>query len=277
MAETVAEEVLAGRLLWVIGLDWMSWDGHRWVETTEVVVVQAIRRYSKEQFAAAAAGLATGESDEMTVDGWRTMLGANKESAVLRLSKGLVTRRADEMDADPNLLNTPGAVVDLRDGTVQAPSPDLLMTKITRGAYRPGFRHVDWDTALQALDETERVWFQGRIGQGITGHPPQDDRLIVLQGSGENGKSALTTGGPVPALGDYASVASTKLIQATKTGSEHSTEVADLRGRRLVIMEELTEARAIDVTSLKRLQVRAGSGLGTSTETTWSSTPVTPC
>ena len=67
----------------------------------------------------------------------------------------------------------------------------------------------------------------------------------MLQGSGENGKSAITTDGLVPALGDYASMASTKLFQSSS--SEHSTERAELRGKRLVIAEELTEGKSINI------------------------------
>ena len=53
--------------------------------------------------------------------------------------------------------------------------------------------------------------------------------------------------------GDYAHMASAKLITAAK-GSEHSTERADLRGRRLVVAEEMTEDRALDVTAIKQIQ-----------------------
>ena len=74
----------------------------------------------------------------------------------------------------------------------------------------------------------------------------------MFQGTGENGKGALGTDGLIPALGDYASAASPKLFQSNR--SEHSTERADLRGQRLLIAEELTEGRAIDVTALKQIQ-----------------------
>jgi hypothetical protein len=45
--------------------------------------------------------------------------------------------------------------------------------------------------------------------------------MPVLQGPGENGKSALSADGPVRALGGYAHMASPKLFQFSK-GSEHS-------------------------------------------------------
>jgi putative DNA primase/helicase len=126
------------------------------------------------------------------------------------------------------------------------------MTKITSGSFRPGFTHPDWDKALEALPRPEREYFQTR-DQSITGHRTPDGKMPVLRGAGENGKSLLTTDGLVPALGDYASVASPKLFQLSK-GSEHSEERATLRGRRLLIAEELTEGRSIDVTALKQIQ-----------------------
>ena len=133
------------------------------------------------------------------------MLGASRIRAVLNLARGIVERSALDLDSDPDLLNTPSGVVDLRTGDLLAHDPTLLMTKITSGSYRPGFTHPDWEKALQALPEPERKWFQVRIGQGITGHTTQDGIMPILQGAGENGKSALTTDGPVFACGDYAS------------------------------------------------------------------------
>jgi putative DNA primase/helicase len=164
-----------------------------------------------------------------------------------------VERKADELDAEPDLLNTPAGVVDLATGFLLPHDPGLFMTKITSGSYRPGYTHPDWTKALEALPKAEREWFQTRIGQSITGHTTPDGVMPILQGAGENGKSALTTDGPVPALGGYASMASTKLFQTSK-GSEHSTERAELRGKRLLIAEELTEGRSIDVTALKQIQ-----------------------
>lgn len=99
-----------------------------------------------------------------------------------------------------------------------------------------------------ALPEPTRAWFQMRVGQGITGHTTPDGVIVILQGGGENGKSAITTNGIVPALGDYAAPVSPKLIASAK--DEHSTERADLRGQRFLIAEELTDDRALNVTAI---------------------------
>jgi P4 family phage/plasmid primase-like protien len=253
LAATIADDVLADRFIWVSGLGWLTWDGQRWATATDVEVTEVIRQYALDRFEKALKELNAAGGSSAEVDGWRSMLHAGRMRSVLSLARGIVQRKVDDLDADPDLLNTPSGVVDLRSGEVHPHDPAQLMTRITSGSYRPGFTHPDWAKALEALPKPERYWFQVRVGQGITGHTTPDGVMPVLQGAGENGKSALTTDGTVPALGDYASMASAKLFQAGR-GTEHSTERAELRGKRLLIAEELTEGRSIDITALKQIQ-----------------------
>ena len=256
LAETIADDVLADRFMWVSRLGWLGWDGRRWAEATDVQVAEAIRQYGLDRFAEAMKDNRNSQGSKETVNGWHSMLGAGRMRSVLALARGIVERKADELDAEPDLLNTPSGVVDLQTGVLSQHNPAWLMTKITSGSFRPGFTHPDWDKALEALPRPEREYFQTRTDQSITGHRTPDGKMPVLQGAGENGKSLLTTDGLVPALGDYASVASPKLFQFSK-GSEHSEERATLRGRRLLIAEELTEGRSIDVTALSRFRMSA--------------------
>ena len=153
------------------------------------------------------------------------------------LARGIVERKADELDADPDLLNTPAGVVDLRTGELLPHDPTLLMTKITSGSYRPGFTHPDWEKALEALPEAERDWLQVRIGQGITGHPRRTASCRCSRGSGRTANPLLTTDGLVPALGDYASMASPKLFPGVQgfralhgAGRAAGQATADRRG-----------------------------------------------
>jgi putative DNA primase/helicase len=248
LAERVAVEVMADRYIWVPGLKWMAWDGRRWVTAEEKIVRDAVSDWVVAQFKDTVAK--SGKIDKDEVQGWMFAQSRNRLSAITDLASAKVLVTADKLDADPDLLNTPGGVVDMRTGQVQAHAPGLLMTGLTRGSYIPGYRHRDWDQALEAVPEDVRDWFQVRSGQAATGHPVPDDTMLVFQGSGANGKTTVTSGGPVVALGDYGNVASHKLF--TK-GTEHSTERADLRGRRYLVAEELTEGRSIDITALKQI------------------------
>lgn len=254
LAETVAEEVLEGEFVWSAGLGWMEWTGNRWKSCPDESLIESVRKWAVVKFADAikTGSDGTNRTRSEVIDGWRSVLSRGRLTAITSLTRGIVKRDTEDFDAHSHLINTPSGVVNLETGEISEPDPDLLMTKITRGAYRPGFRHADWDQALLAIPEELRNWFQSRVGQSITGKPTPDGVLVVLQGSGENGKSAVSTDALVPALGDYAGMASAKLLSASK-GNEHSTEIADLRGQRLMIAEELTEGRSLNVVVLKRI------------------------
>jgi P4 family phage/plasmid primase-like protien len=251
MAETMSAEALDGQYIWVAGLNWLGWDGRRWREVSEVTVTETVRQWVRNRFAEAATRVRDDSDAVGEMDAWRPMLGNSRLRAVLGLAKGIVEVRADMLDSDPELLNTPSGVVNLASDTLLPHDPDLYMTKMTSGAYRPGFTHPDWDRALEVLPPEVMDWMRIRFGQAITGHTTTDDIVLILQGGGENGKGVLTTDGILPALGDYAMAASPKLFMGSK--KEHTTEMADLRGQRLVIVEELTEGRSIDVNTLKRI------------------------
>lgn len=252
LARQAIADVLNGRFLFADGLDWVAWDGKRWKPGAGADARYAVNLYLRNVFADR---VQSGTAHRQLTD-LLAILSKGKIKAVTDLAADnpAVRKDAGEFDADPDLLNTPDGIVNLRTGKRIDHDPKYLMTKITRGRYRPGYEHPDWTKALGALPAAERTWYQTRIGQGITGYQTPDGVMPVLQGSGENGKTALTTDGLVPALGDYADVASPKLVATDRPGrSEHSTERADLRGQRLLIGEELSEGRSLDITALKRI------------------------
>jgi putative DNA primase/helicase len=250
LADLAAYEVMTDRFIWVPGMDWLTWDKTRWVQSEEETVRDAVRQWIIDQFNAVIAEGKTGSLDKDAVQGWLKAQSRGRIAAITDLTKGIVLVRVKELDADPDLLNTPQGVVDMRTGEVQEHRPDHYMTAITKGSYIAGYRHPDWEQALEAVPDQVRTWFQTRSGQAATGHPVPDDMMLVFQGSGANGKTTVTSGGPVVALGDYGNVASHKLFMK---GGEHSTERADLRGRRYLVAEELTEGRSIDITALKQI------------------------
>jgi P4 family phage/plasmid primase-like protien len=250
VAEALAREVCVGRFCYSPGLGWLSWTGKRWGVCSDEKVVEAVRAWVViKVIECLDKGRLPGD---VIHDGWKKMLGIRKIKDALALAKGIVLVEAHEFDADPDVLNTADGLVDLRTGQIKTHSPDMLVTKITSGGYRPGFTHEDWDTALRALPDGEtRKYFQNRVGQAITGHRSPDGINMILQGGGENGKGVLVSDGLVPALGDYAAPASEKLIAGSM--NDHSEEKADLRGQRLIVAEELTEDRVLNVTAIKRI------------------------
>jgi putative DNA primase/helicase len=246
MAATVTREVLAERYRWAKGLGWLAWDGRRWADCPDEEVIETARLWMIEQLQQAIV------ANSRTAGDWLKL--ARRSSAlraIVGLARGIegVLTDVGRLDAHPDLLNTPSGVVDLRTGKLADHDPALLLTKITRAAYQPG-THPDWTAALAAIPDDCRGYAQLRYGQAITGHMPPDDVLLVQQGAGENGKSTVM-GAIAAALGDYYSHVSDRVVLGNP--GDHPTELMDLRGARLALIEETPEARRLSVARLKKL------------------------
>jgi P4 family phage/plasmid primase-like protien len=253
MAETVAGDVLADRYCWADGLGWMRWDGRRWAECPEAAVVEEVRQYVLEQFGEVIAGKRTGTGqagNTNAIDGWRTMLGKGRIGAVLSLARGIVLVDGADFDSDADLLNAANGVIDLRTGDLLPHDAARLITKLAPVDYIPGAAHPDWNAALEAVPKECREWYQVRLGQAITGHMTPDDRLILQQGGGENGKTTVM-GAVEAVLGDYFLLVSHRALLASPDA--HPTELMDFRGVRLALLEETPEERSLSVTRLKQL------------------------
>ena len=81
------------------------------------------------------------------------LLSAARLRAILWVARGYLSVQDKQFDTHADLLNVRNGVVDLRDGSLRAHDPDLLLTKVTMVDYRPDARHEDWDKALGALPD----------------------------------------------------------------------------------------------------------------------------
>ena len=156
-------------------------------------------------------------------------------------------------DRDPWLLGTPDGTVDLRTGQLRAANPDDCITKLTAVGPADVPECPRW---LQFLGETTggdhalirflRQW----IGYSLTGDT-REHALLFVFGPGGNGKSVLlsTTAG---ILGDYARTAPMEAFVASAS-DRHATELAMLRGARLVSASETEEGRAWAEVRIKQL------------------------
>jgi P4 family phage/plasmid primase-like protien len=251
MAETIADEVLAERFCWTNALGWMRWDGRRWSECSEAAVLDEARQYVLGRFQDAFSGMRDGQTrNTAAIDGWRSMLNKGRLAAALSLARGIVLADAADFDADPDVLNVANGVIDLRTGELLPHDPTRLVTKLAPVDYVPGATHPDWDAALAAVPGDCLEWYQTRLGQAITGHMPPDDRLVLQQGGGENGKTTMM-GAVEAVLGDYFLLVSHRALLAG--ADAHPTELMDFRGVRLALLEETPEERSLSVTRLKQL------------------------
>ena len=156
-------------------------------------------------------------------------------------------------DNDPLLLGTPGGTVDLRTGELRRSVPWEGITKITGVAPSERGECPHW---LRFLDETtggdgELVeYLQRVVGYALTGQTSEHAAFFVY-GNGGNGKSVFLDI-VAHVLGDYSRTSPIDALTASKH-DRHPTELAALKGARLVTASETQEGRAWDEAKLKQL------------------------
>ena len=143
---------------------------------------------------------------------------------------------------------------DLRTGIGRKPDPLDYITKVTacRGAP-PGTPHPLWSKFLDRITDgnTELQGFLQRyMGYCCTGFTTEHV-FVFAYGTGANGKSTFinTIAG---IFGDYATIADMSTFIASNT-ERHPTDLAKLRGARLVVAQETQKGRRWDETKIKAL------------------------
>ena len=155
-------------------------------------------------------------------------------------------------DKDPWLLGTPAGTLDLRTGKMHVAREDEGITKVTK--CRPENKPPErWLQFLRdaTRDDIEMITYLQRIaGYCLTGMT-NEHALFFIYGPGGNGKSVFLNI-LVYILGDYALSAPMDTFTASKFNS-HPTELAMLKGARLVTASETEEGRSWAEARIKSL------------------------
>lgn len=245
MADLVALRVRP-TAVWSSGYGWMGRRGPVWEPRADAwglgLVSETLRDIAYER---AEQFRRTGVGDPAKLN---KLLSTSKANTVTSLVRSRIEVRAEDFDTQPERLNCPNGVVNLRTGEVYPHTPNDLYMKVTAAEYHPGAVSEVWGRVLEALEPDVADWMQMRFGQAITGYTPADDKLLCLIGGGSNGKSTLLAGIEA-AAGDYVREVSPKVI--TASSSEHTTSMTTLQGLRIALLEELPEGRHLNVARMK--------------------------
>jgi putative DNA primase/helicase len=185
----------------------------------------------------------------------KAIASAKTRAAVVALA-GEDRRQAatvDQWDADPWLLNTPDGVIDLRNGERRDHRADDYMTKITSVTPDTDCPTLLWSAFLDKVtggDKKLQAFLQRMSGYSLTGST-REHALAFLYGTGRNGKGVFTNA-IIGIMGDYHCAAPIETF--TESNSDrHPTDLAMLRGARLVTSTETEEGRRWAESRIKML------------------------
>jgi putative DNA primase/helicase len=223
---------------------WMIWDGSQWREDETLKAFDLSRQICRD---------AAQECNRKKYSA--AIASAKTVAAIERLAKAdrRLAATVDQWDRDPWLLNTPAGVVDLRTGDCRSHLLTAYATKMTAVAPTASCPIPHWQSFLERATggDTELVGFLQRIGgYSLTGDT-SEHALFFLFGHGANGKTTFMNA-VTGAMGDYCRIASIETFTASRT-EQHPTDLAGLRGARLVSSVETEEGRRWAESKIKAL------------------------
>ncbi len=195
------------------------------------------------------------EADNAAKSYFSYVLGRRKNSSInntLSQVRSMVQIRVEDLDADPYLLNTPGGAVDLRTGKIRENRPEDYCTKAT--AVCPSAEGADlFSQFMETVTDGDQdliQYLQIVAGMCAVGMVKQE-KLIIAYGEGGTGKSTFFNL-LFSLFGDYSGMLSAETL-TTGQRDNKKPELAELRGKRLIIAAELEEGTRMNTAMVKKL------------------------
>ena len=217
--------------------DWGKWmfigDGHCWRPENSMLVFDWARTICREASAEC-------QDDRLAP----SLASAKTVAAVERLARADRRHAAtpEQWDRDLWSLNTPAGVVNLRDGLMRDARADDYFSRMTAVAPSEDGCPL-WRSFLTTITKRNKdleLFLQRIAGYCLTGST-REHALFFAHGTGRNGKGTFIntlTG----ILANYAATATMEAFTASPC-DRHPTDLAMLRGARLVTAQETEEGR----------------------------------
>jgi len=249
-------------------IGWLCWDNTRWSNDDDGAIMrlakQTVRKIQDEANAMQIPATASDKIIKQLQLKQAILLKHAKHSesekslnAMIKLAQSEpgIPIKADQLDADPWLINLINGTFNLKIMEFREHRRGDLITKIAGVEYKPEATCDLWLSALtQVMDNKQELveYIQRWCGYVLTGDVSEQS-LALLYGIGGNMKSTAAET-IMSVLGDYAQVAPASLITKKYNGNEGiPNDVARLKGIRLAVCSEVEEGHRWNESKLKDL------------------------
>lgn len=244
---------------------WFVWNGHYWKPDQRMNEIKEIAKYISPVIAGEVAYLKDRDDPRAAeLVKWANQAKSNArinsmiEQAV---SDSRIQMDIEDWDKDPYLLGVKNGVVDLRTGVLLESQMDSHITRVSNISYTQGLKNTKWETFLNEAFKGDREymeWVQRAVGYTATGLNNQDVVFVIYGPPGSGKNTFIETIFEALGKGQHAwALDSNVLALGDRMSSTDEYHMAELRGRRMVWVDELPESERIKENQVKKL---TGSG-----------------
>ena len=234
---------------------WMLWDGRVWKRDETAAVKQMcdamLDDMEKETF---------GIHDPDQAKELRKFIGKSRGSHakdnLLTEAQHLAGIPCTDADFDDarGFLNLPNGILKLSDTMLRPHRRSAHITRLAGAEYDPDAQAPVWRAFLDSVtggDKELQTYLQAMVGYMLTGST-REQCIFFLYGDGSNGKSTFLDV-LADLLGSYAMNAQSETITARNNANGPRTDIARLKGARLVTISECPADVWLDEAIVKQL------------------------
>lgn len=232
---------------------WLVWDGVRWAMDRDGVALDKAKDTARKMLAEAATLTDREKARPLAAWSFRSQ-ARDRLTAMLYLAQPDVSVHPEHLDTHPWLLNVANGTLDLRTGRLGPANRVHLLTKQSPVTYHSAATCSSWTAFLDRIFQSNIAlmrFVQKAAGYSLTGLDVEEC-FFVLWGVGQNGKSTFVETLSALLGTDYAQQATPDLLMQKKQ-DRHATELAVLRGARLVASVETGQGKRLNEVLIKSM------------------------
>lgn len=239
---------------------WYRWTGQLWaadgLPKLQVAVIDVAKQIGVE---ALELGGAEAQARKKALRHAERSLSARSIKNVMDLARNVneLLVGVEAFDFDPWMMCCANGSLDLRTGELRGWVKSDFMTYSTPVVFEPGFRAARWERFLEDVtggDKELAGFLQKACGSSLTG-VTSDEKLFFVHGQAATGKSTFIAAMQT-VLGGYAAVANFESFlksHGSGGGGGARSDIARLRGRRMVVSVEVDRGRELAEGLIKQM------------------------
>ena len=229
-------------------------DGQKWLVVAESELFNSINDLMELLRNKVVDYIEIPDEQEAMEDYYTKCCDTPKVNSTMAQVKNKLTFDANNFDTYPYLLNMPGGTLDLQSNRLYPHQASDYLTQLTACNAASSYKgSLFYKLLSESVKDSEtREWLQIFLGYSLSGDISAEKFLIIF-GEGGQGKGTLISA-ITAAMGDYVSTLPFSVMMMNKqkgNGENAESQMAKLKGKRLVFLAEGETGAKLNVSKLK--------------------------